>query len=115
MTEFYNLDEEERAAFAANIAWLEKGSPDDWHRVCLDFNWDEPLYILDWIVRQEACDIATAATIFWLGQPTWWLGAARKVEEEPNGFSYLNRKICVYISDRVRGGGYRRSEIEFIP
>lgn len=59
-----DLDDEERKRLAANIAWLERADPDDWHRVALDFNWSEPLALLDWIAGQAECDAATALTIF---------------------------------------------------
>ncbi|MFT3940303.1 DUF4274 domain-containing protein [Rhodopseudomonas sp.] len=94
-----NLNDIEQEQLAAQIAWLEGHGPDDWHRVALDFNWSGPLYVLDWIVRQGECDIATALTIFWKGEPAYWIDDAR--EEEPNGFSYLNRKICTYIANRT--------------
>lgn len=110
-----DLDEDEEKSLAANIAWLESTGPEDWHRVALDFNWDEPLYLLDWIVRQPDCDVATALTIFWRGEPECWLVEDGEDDEEPNGFSYLNRKICAFIAKRVGEGGYTRSEIAFVP
>lgn len=110
-----DLDEDEKQSLAANLAWLASTGPDDWHRVVLDFNWDAPLYVLDWIVRQAECDLATALTVFWRGEPECWLVEEGSSDEEPNGFSYLNQQICVYIANRVRQGGYTRSEITFAP
>lgn len=110
-----DLDKEEQAHVAANIAWLETAGPDDWHRVALDFNWGEPLYVLDWIARQADCDMATALTIFWKGEPSCWLEDDGSSPEEPNGFSYLNKKICAYIAHRVGSGGYTRSKIAYAP
>ncbi len=108
-------DEDETARFAANVAWLQSANPDDWHRVMLDFNWNEPLYVLDWIVRQADCDLATALTIFWNGQPAAWIDGEGADDEEPNGYSYLNAEICVYVAGRVQAGGYSRSQIAFMP
>ncbi len=108
-------EDDEEAFYTANIEWLASVGPDDWHRVADEFNWNEPLYILDWIIRQPDCDIATALLIFWKGEPQCWMDEEGPVDEEPNGYSYLNREICVYIADRVRAGGYSRSEIEYIP
>lgn len=108
-----DLDEEQH--LKAHIAWMEAADPDDWHRVMLDFNWSEPLYLLDWIVRQPDCDIATALTIFWLGQPECWICEAGSSDEEPNGYSYLNAEICAYVATRVAAGGYQRSQIAFAP
>lgn len=110
-----DLDEEERNHLATNIAWLESAGPEDWHRVALDFNWSKPLYLLDWIVRQAECDVATALTIFWKGEPAYWLDKEGLSSERPNGFSYLNKKICAYIAGRVGAGGYTRSKIAYVP
>jgi Domain of unknown function (DUF4274) len=110
-----DLDEDERAHLEANIAWLAAADPDDWHRVSLDFNWSEPLYLLDWIVHQPDCDVATALDILWKGEPECWLEEEGSSDEEPDGYSYLNAKICVYIAKRVREGGYTRSEIAYSP
>ena len=110
-----DLDSDEKRQFDAKIAWLKKADPDEWHRVAMDFNWGEPLYLLDWIVRQPECDVATALTIFWQGEPTCWLDEDGASDEEPNGFSYLNREICAYIAKRVGAGGYTRSKIDFAP
>ena len=115
MIDLYDLDEDEKQHFKANVEWLAAANPDDWHRVALDFNWDEPLYLLYWIVQQDNCDIATALDIFWKGQPAYWLAEEGEDKEKPNGWSYLNRKMCVYIANRVRVSGYQRSEIAFSP
>lgn len=110
-----DLDDEERTQLAATIAWLKNAGPDDCHRAALDFDWGGPLYLIDWIVRQSDCDVATALTVFWAGQPACWLIEQGSIAEEPNGYSYLNRQICAYIADQVRAGGYTRSRIAFSP
>lgn len=110
-----DLDAEEQQLLADNIAWLKEAGPNDWHRAALDFNWSQPLYLLDWIVRQDDCDIATALTIFWLGEPTYWIEEVQARDKNPNGFSDLNRSICAYVAPRVAAGGYARSRIAFVP
>lgn len=110
------LDFDEEAHLGDNIAWLEQADPDDWHRVADEFNWSEPLFVLDWIVRQKNCDIATALLIFWRGEPEFWLKERDEPDdEEPNGYDYLNREICAYVAQRVKAGGFQRSEIQFDP
>lgn len=115
MVEIFAMDADDKAGIEANIGWLATASPDEWHRVALDFNWGEPLYVLNWIVHQPNCDIATALTIFWLGEPEFWLEESGSNKDTPNAYSYMNRAICAYIADRVLAGGYTRSEIMFQP
>lgn len=110
-----SLDDEERSQLVATIAWLDSAGPDDRHRAALDFNWSQPLYLIDWIVRQADCDVATALTVFWTGEPTAWMIEQGSSTEKPNGHSYLNRQICMYIANRVEAGGYTRSRIAFTP
>jgi hypothetical protein len=110
-----SLEECERERDADNIAWLQRAGPDDWHRAALDFNWGNPLYVIDWIVRQDDCDIATALTIFWLGEPTYFIEEMQARTGEPDGYSDLNRSICAYVAHRVAAGGYKRSRIAFTP
>ena len=110
-----DLDVEEQSQLAAAIAWLDSAGPDDRHRAALDFDWGGPLYLIDWIVRQPDCDVATALTVFWAGEPVSWMIEERSNTEKPNGYSYLNRQICAYIADRIRAGGYTRSRIGFAP
>ncbi|MEZ5985431.1 MAG: DUF4274 domain-containing protein [Hyphomonas sp.] len=110
-----DLDLDEKTRLDTTIAWLKNNGPDDWHRAALDFNWNAPLYLLDWIVRQPDCDIATALTIFWKGEPEFFLEEEGSKERKPNGFSYLNRKICAGIAQRVATGAYTRSQIAFTP
>lgn len=110
-----NMDEEERNHLAANIAWLESSDPDDWHRVALDFNWGEPPHILDWIVRQAGCDIATALTIFWQGEPSYWIKEGEESVKRSNGFTDPVEGICIYIANRIAAGNYIRSKIAYTP
>ena len=110
-----DLSDEERDCLSTNIAWLERTDPDDWHRVALDFNWSEPLYLLDWIVRRAECDVATALTIFWKGEPGYWIADESRLADKPNGFSYLNKHMCAYIATRISEGGYSRSKIAYAP
>lgn len=110
-----DLDEEERERLAATIAWLGNADPDDRHRAALDVNWGGPLYLIDWIVRQADCDMATALTVFWAAQPTCWIEEQGASTGARDGYSYLSRQLCVYIAERVRAGGFTRSSIAFDP
>lgn len=93
------------------IAWLRAASPDDWHRVALDYNWDEGVETLYWIVQQPDCDRATALDIFWKGQPAWYLYLALKEgRDEADDPTWTMLK---YIAARIHARGYTRSKIAF--
>lgn len=56
------------------IDWLSRHGPPEWHAYIERHAWDgastEPL---KWIINQPLCDAATAATIFWMSEPTYYL------------------------------------------
>lgn len=105
------MDENE-LGIRQQIAWLETASPDDWHRAVLDFNWDWDIDPLFWIARQPQCDKATALTMFWKGQPVWYLLMALE-----NGGSDTNREplwdMLKFIAQRINAKGYVRSKIAY--
>ena len=117
MVSILDPDADPRDVVAAQIEWLETADPDEWHRVVLDFNWGEPLWLLDWIVKQPVCDLATALTVFWVGQPMAWLEESDDFNTgEPDEFSWLNAQLCAEIAHHVAAGDfYTRSEIAFEP
>jgi Domain of unknown function (DUF4274) len=56
------------------LKWLGTQSPDIWHTVALGLNWDySPEIVLDWIVRQGSCEVATGLHIYVLGNASYWL------------------------------------------
>jgi hypothetical protein len=94
------------------IAWLETASPDDWHRVVLDFNWDWDIDPLFWIARQPQCDKATALTMFWLGQPAYYLILAAENGGTDNSDAPV-WEMLKFIAQRINTNGYIRSKIAF--
>jgi hypothetical protein len=93
------------------IECLKKGSPEDWHRVAFHYNWDEPLYLLYWIVSQPECEKATALAVFWNGEPTCYdfEDDTQVMGEDP----YAVEPLLKYIVRRFNTTGYQRSDIAF--
>lgn len=94
------------------IAWLQAVSPDQWHSFAIGFNWGDPLDPLEWIVRQDQCDLATALTIFWRAEPGWdlmLLARGEPASDRPE------RALVDYIAGRIARGGYPRRRIAWDP
>ena len=109
--EFHNESIRVHYLTALQLEHLEQGTPDDWHVIASNWNWDDELDVLYWIVRQRECDKATALTIFWMGEPT---GYDYETEQEEMGASpYSVAPMLRYISERFNTSGYPRSEIAF--
>lgn len=112
--------DEEQLWVERQIAWLQGVSPEEWHRVALDFNWGNRLDALYWIVQQPECDRATALTIFWLAQPTaWHLGqpseaeAIQSSEADAIQSNSPEVKLVRFIAARLHAKGYTRARIAF--
>lgn len=94
------------------IDWLKSRTPDDWHKVAADYNWDNGLAPLDWIVSQPLCDRATALLVFWRAVPDNVLRYASEAEAKAD-YADGEFRLCVTIAANLRAGFYRRSEITF--
>ncbi len=93
------------------ISWLQQRSPDVWHIVANRLNWDCSLGVLEWIVTQPQCDLATAALLFWKGEPDDWLKYPSVSVVPPihlENFNFIKR-----LADRANSGLYKRREIAF--
>jgi Domain of unknown function (DUF4274) len=53
--------------------YLTRQNPESWYWHARDWNWGNGLWLLEWIIKQEACNGATAQIIFWLGDPEQFL------------------------------------------
>lgn len=69
-----DLDIVYQKRFRALAAWLRQANPDDWHQMAESWNWDYGFGPLLWIVRQPECDLATAAMIYYLADPSHYEG-----------------------------------------
>jgi hypothetical protein len=111
-TRMLTKDEElEERLIKRQIELLEKASPECWHCVAVNHNWNDQLDILYWIVAQDKCDKATALLIFWRGEPTCYNFG--DCTEEMGESSYSVEPMLKYIIRRFNGIGYQRSEIAF--
>ena len=91
---------------------LKAATPDEWHCVAQEWNWDQDIAPLYWIIRQPQCDKATALTVFFRASPE----DAAEDFASPKGLRNMPGEaygIAVEIQDRWTRGFYTRSEIAF--
>jgi Domain of unknown function (DUF4274) len=95
------------------IDWLATQDPDEWHCVAASWNWDRGHQPLQWIIRQEACDRATALLVFWRTDPSYYLPYGHRDDvPDPNKETY--DLLCEIRANWIKGQ-YRRSEIAYDP
>jgi hypothetical protein len=100
------------------IAWLKQRGPDDWHFVGSNLNWDTSMEVIQWILDQKDCDKATAAMMFWLSSPDYFLAFPNREALAADRYASVNignfdftRKLV----DRWNSGFYTRSNIAYAP
>lgn len=90
------------------IAWLADQTPDTWHTVASGWNYDtEPTPLL-WIARQERCDKATAANLFFTDACDWL--SYPSIEVVPPCYRAA-WSVCKEVADRWSAGFYSRSQL----
>ncbi|CAN7500206.1 DUF4274 domain-containing protein [Mesorhizobium sp. LjRoot246] len=90
------------------VNWLAQQTPDTWHAVLSNWNYDFGIQPLRWVVWQPQCDQATAADIFfadalnWVGYPT--------LESVPRAYrkAWL---LCKAIARNWSRGRYKSAEL----
>ncbi len=94
----------------AMLHWLPGQSPAAWHAVAVNWNWDQTLVPLRWIVEQSQCDRATAALVFWRSGPDYALQRST-LRDDMNDPGWLARTIL----RRWRQGLYGTVRFRFSP
>lgn len=99
--------------FVAYAKWLRTSSTPDQRHVAADlWNWDYSHAPLLWMIRQTDCDKATALSIFFKGEPFFYLQFAADRSAVP-GHAVEVFDLLTEIRLRFAKGFYTRSEIAF--
>jgi hypothetical protein len=84
--------------------------PDDWHHFVFHRNWDRGLDPLLWIIRQPACDKATALLAFYLSLPGEFVKYDGDRSAVP-GYALEAFDLIAEIRRRFLDGFHARSQI----
>lgn len=106
MSAAYNHDDD-RDHPQAMIDWLARQTPDVWHEVAPNLNWDNAERVLEWIVTQPQCDRATAALVFWSASPLYYMHAMATGEWRSDD----GLRIVTTILRNWKTGFYARAEL----
>lgn len=91
--------------------WLMKASPNERHVAAQHWNWDYGEAPMIWICSQSDTDIATAITIFFLFEPSYYLKFAGDLEATDNQYERFILKHILEIQKRIEQGFYSNSSI----
>lgn len=95
--------------------WLiNQSTPNDWHYIVNNWNWDNGHAPLFWIVKQDECDKATALEIFFAAEPYYFVAFGLDRSSVP-GMHRIVYDLIMEIKQRFEQGRYTRSTIEYDP
>lgn len=98
---------------AVHLEWLRGAQPIDWHRSVLTFNFDADLAPLVWIASQPRCDLGTAITIYYMGQPDFFAQYDSMAEIEAQvGYELPTAELLELIANSVSEGLYRDANLK---
>ena len=92
-------------------AYLTQATPDEWHQVAWNWNWDSGVEALQWIIRQPMCDRGTALLVYWMGGPRY-LAQYTERTEVPH-YSLEHYDLLMEIERGYLTGRYTGAEIAF--
>ena len=88
-------------------------SPLELHAVASNWNWDDGCKILEWIIRNPACDKGTALLLYWHACPKWLYQYTDR-DEVPE-WSRTDYDFVKELEGRYLSGFYKQTEIAFNP
>ena len=105
---FNNEDED----FLPDFKDFEKLNSTDQYYLAENYNWDDGVEVLKWIIESEKCDKGTASLIFWTSEPDFYF--EKSVNEisdyEKDTFLLLKR-----IVEKFNKKEFRKSNLKYNP
>ncbi len=87
------------------VDWLSRQGPAEWHGFADQHSWSDGCAIHHWIIQQPNCDRATAANVFWLSEPSYYLDGAND--------SHPIAQMDMEIIERWKSGLYSTARFDF--
>ena len=97
--------------FIDYASWLMKATPNQRHVAALNWNWDYGEAPPIWICRKSDTDIATAISVFFLFEPSYYLKFLGKIENVDNQRERFMFKNILDIKMKIESGFYTNSNI----
>jgi hypothetical protein len=95
------------------IRFLEHATPEMWHQVAWNWNWDNGTDPLTWIIRQSTCASGTALLIYWYGGPRWY--TQYETRDAIDAYQRTTYDLLQEIEQHYVSGRYTNQSIAFDP
>ncbi|KPM30486.1 Hypothetical protein I595_3307 [Croceitalea dokdonensis DOKDO 023] len=102
--------ENEDYDFKPNFGIFKKLNSSDQYYLAENFNWDDGIDVLNWIIESPKCDSGTACMIFWKAEPDYYAeyNAETIGESDKEVFDLLQKIIS-----KFKSSGFRKNKLKF--
>ncbi|MGV8993476.1 MAG: DUF4274 domain-containing protein [Flavobacterium sp.] len=105
---FDNKDED----FKPDFESLKKLNSTDQYYLAENYNWDDGLEILKWIIESKKCDKGTASLIFWTAEPDFYF---EKSEIEISNYEKGTFLLLKRIVEKFNNKEFKNSSLKYDP
>lgn len=104
--------ENEKDEYLPDFKLFEKLNSTEQYYLAKNYNWDDGVEVLKWIIDSPKCDKGTASLIFWTSEPDFYIERSEQniPEYEKNTFLLL-RKIV----EKFKNNEFKKSKLKFDP
>ena len=95
---FIEFSFEKEDGYLPDFKLFEKLNSTDQYYLARNYNWDDGVEILKWIIESKKCDKGTASLIFWTSEPDYYFEKSESEisDYEKDTFLLLNRIVEKY-------------------
>ena len=105
---FNNEDEN----YLPDFKLFEKLNSTDQYYLAENYNWDDGVEILKWIIDSEKCDKGTASLIFWTSEPDYYF---EKSESEIPDYEKDTFLLLKKIVEKFNKKEFKKSNLKYNP
>lgn len=91
---------------------FEKLNSTDQYYLAENYNWDDGVEILKWIIESKKCDKGTASLIFWKSEPDYYF---QKSESEISDYEKDTFLLLKRIVEKFSNNEFKKSNLKYNP
>lgn len=107
----FSFDSDDKK-YLPDFKLFKKLNSTDQYYLAANYNWDDGVEILKWIIESRKCDKGTASLIFWISEPDYYF---EKSESEISDYEKENFLLLKRIVEKFNKKEFKRSKLKYDP
>lgn len=107
----FSFDSEDEN-YLPNFKLFEKLNSTDQYYLAENYNWDDGIEILKWIIESKKCDKGTASLIFWTSEPDYYF---EKSESEISDYENDTFLLLKRVVEKFNNKEFKKSNLKYNP